>query len=174
MTSLQGEVLEDLLHMVEETLLEGGGLGDLRGFPFLVIAQPIDVHTIKSLPAHSQTASTITVTPPPGKVWKILLGSFIFSADSNVADRTVEIYIKDVDEDARYQRLFCETVQADGYGQYQLGTPAPSANACTYDYLDAQPILAGGMSLIFTAGSMEAGDTLAIRLQVEEWTNYAP
>lgn len=169
---LEGQVHDDQVHRIFKTLFDRELLENLGLWPFLTLIQDINAPYYFSL-NKEETAVDIVVTPPEGKVWEILYGRYVFTADAGVADRAVRLTVGDVDG-YTYLPIYSETIAAEAVATWNTGAPTPSANAWPDDDVDIRIILSDTMALNFTATNKEDGDTLSMRVFIKETVNYAP
>ena len=157
------ERLDELLHRQRKSLGLPKAMprtfydGILNTYP---IVQPryIDM-------AYSQVDAPIVISAPPGYAWRILDLECVYSADVNVADRTVQVAKILSSSGGLAIGYFQKTVTASQTRYLALGPQAPSADAYpNHSYCRVQPWIFGDVVMRFYASAGgEAGDALSTR-----------
>lgn len=167
-------VLEDQMHRLTNTL----GLPPSPPISFENLGEIVIDPT--KLPRYiaelfSQTNNPIAIFAPENRVWIVQSAYIKYQADSNVADRSVQVHLYRKSDGQIFYTFFGETIAADAKHESQIGSPAPSANGPAYDHADAHPVLTDNIGLrLRAAANGQAGDTLDVRLIVKEVLNFEP
>lgn len=170
---VKGQVFSDQMHRISQSLTDGELLGDIGLWPFLTLTQPIDPHRFYPIDRDT-VGETLFLVPPEGKIWKVHHAVILYACNSEVAERTIMIDLVRISPDRQVQRIFQETRAADENGVYQIGGPAPTANAYATDRWDDKPVLSSNVGIRVKATNMDAGDNIDIWASIEEWINYEP
>jgi len=164
--------LDDLLLQVVQTLTESKDVVSRIDMPQMVLTV-VDIAGVHRFfrGRETRTNELLQLRVPTGKVWKVHSISCIYTASAAVANRDVRV--DTAGGSGQLQDYFKETLAASAVGQYQLGSPAPSANPGTYDTCDVQPVLCESAVIRFYADSGgQAADTLALVYLIEEWMAF--
>lgn len=178
------EVLEELLAMVEQTL----DVSIMRGLPPVrpEIIINVDLTNLSKwrtpiflLDAECDAGGSVSLKlkPPEGKVW-IVHEAFIYYNNANDANGNADILICARDGTGnRVASLFDKDDIADNAAhQFQLGHPAPSADApANTSYVDGKIYLNGldGAYLEALAGNTQDGDLFRAYFCYEELTAWS-
>ena len=182
MTMLGDEFSENLTILFKT--LEETNPPAVAFFPYLMLTANLIQKRLRYVRVAQTGNIDATLVPPPGKRWKILNSIQVFTADANVAARSVTVNLVTEDpnsdiDDAALGLIFVEAIAATEQHYSSIGTPVSSANDnATIDKNTLQPILVttkdskGGLKLRLRATNRQVGDTSEIIALVEEETLF--